>query len=130
MSNYIKKWLVISGGPGLSNNYLKEYLSRIDAEKFTFIDVLGSPESDTKKPSLNDIYLQLQEAYQKEDNSCCGIITHSFGNFLVLEMINKNMINPLCLLMLNPIPLEFDKWQKSLSNISSKVTEKDLKKNK
>lgn len=128
MSDCIKKWLVISGGPGLSNNYLKEHLSKIDAEKFIFIDLFGSPESDTKKPSLNDIYLQIQQAYEKEDNSSCGILTHSFGNFLILEMINNNMISPLCLLMLNPIPLKFEKWQASLSKISSKVTEEDLKK--
>lgn len=128
MNSCIKKWLVISGGPGLSNNYLKEYLSKIDSEKFIFIDLLGSPESDIKKPFLNDIYSQIQQAYEKEDNSSCGILTHSFGNFLILEMINNNMISPLCLLMLNPIPLEFDAWQKSLSNISSRVTEEDLNK--
>jgi pimeloyl-ACP methyl ester carboxylesterase len=123
-------WLVIPGGPGLSNSYLQKGLSTIN-ETFNlkFYDLLGSPESNEKKPTLKQCIEQtLSEINQTSQNSV-GLITHSFGSFLALQALKNNSLhNVKAIIMLNPAPFDDNTWRHHLQQLSAQIPEDTFKK--
>ncbi len=118
------QWIVVPGGPGLSNSYLRYALEKIPiACKLHFYDVYGSPESDNKNPSLNEMTDQIDLVANKNNLSEYGLITHSFGNYLVMRAFQKSKGSIKAIIMLNPIPYEFHAWKEALSGIIKRVPE-------
>ena len=119
----ISNWLVIPGGPGMSNNYLKHVLPQaFSGYNLHFYDVYGSPESDKKDASIEEMVRQIEE--QVSDfiaNGGYGLITHSFGNYLALRLLEKKDSQLKALIMLNPIPFTYKDWKAALENIIKKI---------
>lgn len=122
-------WIVIGGGPGLSNNYLQYALEKIIAkDKMHFFAVAGSPESAEKDPSIQRMVNQISEVAKENGLQEYGLITHSFGNYLAMRALEKDQTPIQAVLMLNPIPFEFQAWQSALAELVRKVPEHVLDK--
>lgn len=120
------KWLVIPGGPGLSNKYLKSALSKaFQNYNLYFYNAYGSPESNRSDVKLKEMIQQIEEEILKLGDNI-GLITHSFGNYLVLRLLEKNNPKIKAMIMLNPMPFIYEDWKISLANIIKKVPEKVL----
>lgn len=114
------KWIVIPGGPGMSNNYLLDVLPMaFQGYELHFYNTIGSPESAIENAKIDDLVNQITE--ESEGSNEYGLITHSFGNYLALRLLEKNDNRLKAIIMLNPIPFTFKEWQESLASIVSKV---------
>lgn len=119
----ILKWLVIPGGPGMSNNYLKHTLPKAFAGyNLHFYDAYGSPESEKKDTSIEEMVGQIEEQVSSFiTNEGYGLITHSFGNYLALRLLEKKDNQLKALIMINPIPFTYKDWKVALENIIKKI---------
>ncbi len=54
-------------------------------------------------------------------NSGYGLITHSFGNYLALRLLEKKDSRLKALVMLNPMPFTYKNWKTALENIIKKI---------
>lgn len=123
----IVNWVVVSGGPGLSNNYLKYALKNIPLRgNLYFYNLYGSPESDNKDPSIHEMVDQIKQVAVENKLEKYGIIAHSFGSYLALRALEENASNIQALIMLNPVPFEYSAWKASLSSIVEKVPQSIL----
>jgi pimeloyl-ACP methyl ester carboxylesterase len=116
-------WLVIPGGPGLSSAYLKFGLGKAFADwKLHFYDPLGAPELKmVSVPSIDDMVNQIFSVIKKLDVSCCGFITHSFGNYLAMRALQKARQDVCGLIMISPMPFTSSNWRTSLQKIAEKI---------
>ncbi|MFN3235385.1 MAG: alpha/beta fold hydrolase [Gammaproteobacteria bacterium] len=122
-------WIVISGGPGMSNSYLKYALRKLPTEwNLHFYDLYGSPESKIKSPTLDQMIGQVDEVVIELGLKNYGLITHSFGNYLAMRALEKNGENIDAILMLSPMPFEFRAWKASQSMLAGKVPQTVLDK--
>lgn len=124
----VLKWLVIPGGPGMSNNYLQHTLPEAFPEyNLFFYHPYGSPESEKKEVTIETMVLQIEEAisnfFPSEE---FGLITHSFGNYLALRLLEKNHSRLKALIMINPIPFTYTGWQSALQSIIKTIPEEIL----
>ena len=112
----MKKYCVIGGGGGLSNKYIKNYLPTAPDVNYKFYDLLGSPEN----PFIGDVSLELL-LNELEDfiisSEITNIIAHSFGCFLILTLLCNNKIKPTKIILLNPMPLSYSIWTKSIERL-------------
>lgn len=116
-------WLVIPGGPGLSNKYLKHTLPKaFMGYNLHFYDAYGSPESEKKDVCIEEMVEQIKEEISDLKSSTgCGLITHSFGNYLALRLLEQQDNRLKALIMLNPIPFVSTDWKVALNNIVKKI---------
>ena len=116
-------WLVVPGGPGLSNQYLKVGLAPFfPARRLFFYEALGTPDyTGDKTMSLEHSISQLAQAVADHQLQAYGLITHSFGNYLALEALVRQSIQPQAILMLSPMPLTFNAWFLALSALQNKM---------
>jgi pimeloyl-ACP methyl ester carboxylesterase len=122
-------WIAICGGPGLSNNYLQYGLRDIIPEdKLHFYNLAGSPESQDKDPTIVTMVQQIEQVAQEPGLQEYGLITHSFGNYLALRSLERNNRSIKVIIMINPMPFEFQMWKNALTEIGNKVPEDVLKK--
>ncbi len=127
----ILPWIVVPGGPGLSNNYLKFGLSNtLPDHRLHYYDVFGSPESSNKNPSIEDMANQIQEVADHLGLSEYGIINHSFGSLLTMRalMAARAQDRIKAVLMLNPAPFQSTRWKNVLDVISRKIPKPVLEK--
>ncbi len=116
------QWLVVPGGPGLSNSYLKYAFEKMSIMvKTDFYDMYGSPESDNKNPSIAQMLDQVAQIINKNPTRECGLIAHSFGSYIALKAVQQRNLNIKAIILLNPIPFELNKWKEALASISLKV---------
>lgn len=121
------KWLVVPGGPGLSNIYLKNSLPKIfRGFDLHFYEPYGSPCSVKSVPTLIEMIEQLENEAVHTDE--VGLITHSFGNYLALRALERNKCNFKAIIMLNPIPFTNEDWKMALARLISQVPQSVLKK--
>jgi len=119
-------WIVVPGGPGLSNNYLKYGLEKaFSGCKLHFYHAFGAPESKNKNPSIDEMIGQIQSVADNAALDEYGLITHSFGNYLAMKALDNSNIK--AIIMLNPAPFEFHAWKSALNNIVQSVSEPILK---
>lgn len=124
-------WIVVPGGPGLSNSYLKHGLSNcVPNLKLHYYDVFGSPESSNKNPSIDDMVYQIQEAANNLGLAEYGIINHSFGSILTMRalMAEAAQESVKAVIMLNPAPFQSTRWRNVLEGISQKIPKPVLEK--
>ncbi|MCC5792124.1 MAG: alpha/beta hydrolase [Legionellaceae bacterium] len=121
------KWVVVPGGPGLGNGYLKNSLPNIfRGYDLRFYEPFGAPGSVKPTPTVIEMIEQLEgETGNKED---FGLITHSFGNYLALRVLERNNNNLKAIIMLNPIPFTIDSWKMALAELISQLSEATLEK--
>lgn len=116
------KWIVVSGGPGMSNNYLRETLPKAFPDyNLHFYDAYGSPESDRRNVTIADMVGQIEELSSADGDNEFGLITHSFGNYLALKLLEKNERRLKAIIMLNPIPFTYDGWKGALDEVVNKI---------
>lgn len=123
-------WIVIPGGPGLSSEYLKLGLSSLQPfYKLHFFDLLGAPDSVKQNDvSINDLLDQILDVVSKKHLKKYGIIAHSFGSYLAMRLLDKAPENICALILLSPMPLLFDDWQKAITKVGSSLPEELLNK--
>ena len=69
------KWIVVPGGPGLSNIYLKYPLERMTLDyDLIFYDMYGSPESQYKNLNIDAMVNQINQVAKEEGLSKYGLI--------------------------------------------------------
>jgi len=116
------KWIVIPGGPGLSNIYLKFPLKRMRLNyKLIFYHMHGAPESKNKNPSIDEMVDQIHQVANANSLGKYGLITHSFGNYLALQALQLKRHCIEAIIMLNPMPFEFHAWKSALAYIEAKI---------
>lgn len=121
------QWIVVPGGPGLSSSYLKYALEKIHFGcKLYFYDMYGSPESENNNPTLDEMVDQISHVASENKLGEYGLITHSFGNYLAIRAQQKDK-NIKAIIMLNPIPFNYQAWKSALTRIVEKVPESALK---
>lgn len=117
----ILEWLVIPGGPGMSNIYLKHILPNVFKEfNLHFYDVYGSPESEKQDVSI-EVMVEQIETQVSDFKEGYGLITHSFGNYLALRVLEKQNSPLKAIIMINPMPFNYHGWNKALENVVKKV---------
>jgi len=116
------QWIVVPGGPGLSNIYLKYALDKMPISyKLNFYHMYGAPESNNKSPSIDNMIDQISQVADERDLSEYGLIPHSFGNYIALRGLQKNNGSIRAIIMLNPMPFEFHAWKSVLTRIEEKI---------
>lgn len=121
--NDILQWLVIPGGPGMSNNYLQHTLPQAFTRyNLHFYDAYGAPESEKQNASIEEMIEQIEEKVSDFiTNEGYGLIAHSFGSYLSLRMLEKNNIQLKAIIMVNPMPFTYEGWKVALENIVQKI---------
>jgi predicted alpha/beta hydrolase family esterase len=108
-------WIVVPGGPGLSAAYLKYGLAQsLENYKLHFYDPLTAL-------CIDDLVNQILATAEKNKLKEYGLITHSFGNYLALRVLEKPNHGISGLLMLTPMPFTFQNWRLALQNITKKI---------
>lgn len=123
------KWLVVPGGPGMSNSYLRYALPQaFQGYNLHFYHAYGSPESLRQDVTIQEMVDQIELESKAESGENFGLITHSFGNYLAMRLLEKRNSRLKVIIMLNQIPFKFDEWQESLNTIVKKVPQDILSK--
>ena len=87
-----------------------------------FYDAYGSPESEKKDVSIEEMVEQIEEKISGlKSPDGYGLITHSFGNYLALRLLEKQEKQFKALIMLNPIPFVSTDWKVALENVVKKI---------
>jgi pimeloyl-ACP methyl ester carboxylesterase len=127
MSNNAKAkkldWIVVPGGPGLSSDYLRQGLSKLQPHyKLHFYEPYGSPNSSRlAQVTIADLINQILEVADQNKLEKFGLITHSFGSYLAMRLLQGACQKVTALIMLSPMPLVFKKWQNVLEGIGSQI---------
>lgn len=126
MSNKKISWIVVPGGPGLSRQYLEKSLSAAFAgETLIYYDPFGAPESIHKDPTINEMIEQIEQVANDRGLTNYGLITHSFGNYLAIQLLKKKHNNIQAIIMLNPGPFQKKLYQHAIEQLNSRVSEED-----
>lgn len=118
-----KNWIVIPGGPGLSNEYLKFAFNKclnIDAN-LHFYCPYGAPGSPIDRPNLEQLIEQIPQVAYTKGLTHYGLIAHSFGSYLALRALGRAGDGINALIMLNPIPYQYTYWQQALTDIQQRI---------
>jgi len=123
-------WIVIPGGPGLSKKYLEKGISNaFTGYKLHFYNPLGSPELPVETvPTIDELTNQIINKVKELQLTKFGLITHSFGNYLAMRLIENSKVMPTSIIMISPMPFQFNIWKKALNNIINKIPEQGMKK--
>lgn len=125
---FVNDWIIVPGGPGLSFNYLKPYLSAaITNQNLLYYHPYGSTHSNHSEPTLAELVTQIQEVANENKLESYGLITHSFGNYLAMRAIEQDY--PIkAIIMLNPIPFKYQLWKQAIQSIVNKIPVEHLTK--
>ena len=121
----IKDWIVIPGGPGLSKEYLKKPFDMITSGlgiNLHYYDQYGAPESVTHDDvTISDLVEQIRIVANEKGLKKFGLIAHSFGTYISLRFAEKYSEMLEAMIFINPMPLIYSFWRKSLGDIAAKV---------
>ena len=120
-----RNWLVIAGGPGISSNYLYGLKNCFDGDNLIFFDQIGTYDCPSIFESLEQMIDQIHTVVMESGLSSFGVITHSFGNFLLMEYIKKyGSDNINSVIMIGPCPLLYQEWKDSLEQLFDSMPKK------
>ena len=120
-----RNWLVIAGGPGISSNYLYCLDDVFKPDNLIFYDQIGTHDCPLVFQSLDQMVNQLHSVVKENNLTSFGVITHSFGNYLLMEYIKKygqRRINSI--IMITPCPLLYNEWVDSIHMLTSYIPKK------
>lgn len=122
-------WIVIPGGPGLSSGYMKYGLANsFQGYRIHYYDQLGSPEAKSNcVPSIDNLTDQIIDVIKEKKIKKLGFITHSFGNYLAMRLLEKDMCDIEALIMISPMPFVDKHHKVALHNIASKIPAEQIK---
>lgn len=123
MSLHQTDWIVIPGGPGLSNEYLRFAFTQLISinANLHFYNPYGSPESSGETHDLEALIDQIPQVAYDKGLTHYGLIAHSFGSYLALRALERTGDDIDALIMLNPIPYQYHHWQQALINIQQRI---------
>lgn len=122
-------WIVVPGGPGLSNTYLEKALAKpFSSASLHYYHAIGSPEYVGESPKeINAMVNQIIQVAEGRALSDYGLITHSFGNYLAMRALEKGSNGIKAIIMISPMPFQFFLWKEALNEISQGVPKSVLK---
>ncbi len=120
-------WIVVPGGPGLPEDYIKLGLDNIlsNNDRIHYYTPYGSTKCSNHDVSLNELVEQVYQVACEKKLKYFGLIGHSFGTYLALRVIENYSKFVKGLLMISPMPLLYSQWRQSIQNVINKVTPSD-----
>lgn len=121
--------LIIHGGPGLDDSYLKESFSKFKTRDLVFYSQLNCSDKECVEysPKLKDLVFQLK----KKINGIQGhfsILAHSWGTLLFFEYLKDPEAKiPQEFILVNPTPLTAQGFHNAVNNINSRFNREELK---
>lgn len=120
-------WIVIPGGPGLPEDYLKQSFDKIlgNHESIHYYTPYGSPKCNKSNVELDELVQQILDVAKERELKYFGLIGHSFGTYLALRALDNYAKYIRALLFISPMPLRYSDWRQSIQNVINKITPND-----
>lgn len=117
-----RDWLVIAGGPGISSSYLYSLDDVFEEDNLIFYDQIGTYDCPLIFQSIDQMVDQIRTVMMEHKRNSIGIITHSFGNYLLMEYIKKYGSEDIeAVIMISPCPLLYREWKDSLDQLNISI---------
>ena len=123
--------VVVHGGPGLDHSYLVQWLLPLaTSRQLVFYDQHGcgldrTPVEDITASKLVDQFIQLASQLQNEHG--VGVLTHSWGSYVVCEALRGNPDLELReVVMCSPVGLTRERFDQSGERLVGSIPEKVL----
>jgi proline iminopeptidase len=116
--------LILHGGPGLDHGYMTHGLRPLTSRRrLIFFDQLGWDQLEhCKESSAAEATIEHAEiiALAKSSGNSIGILAHSWGNFLALQLLERKAQHISELVMISPFPLTSAGLQASFEILRSR----------
>jgi pimeloyl-ACP methyl ester carboxylesterase len=123
-------WIVVPGGPGLSATYVKQgFVGAFTGYKLHYYDPLGAPETKIDHvPTIGELINQIFAVAEMKKFKQFGLITHSFGSYLAMRILEQIKHNVVALIMISSTPFVDIYWKMAFQKISANIPDHVLKK--
>ena len=114
-------WIIVPGGPCMSATYLKHgFAGTFAGYKLHYYDPLGAPELKINHvPTIDELVDQIFAVAAAKKFKRFGLITHSFGSYLAMKVLERVGHGIVALIMVSPLPFTADHTKKAFQYLIS-----------